>query len=148
MNDTLSKIRAKAEHASDSQVTQQQTQQVAAAIRARAAAPLFAAFNDIKNEFVRVDLLKQIWPTDFDRRNDRVIGLVIEIIGGDAHPCGLKLQIPGGHRSFAVELAADGSIAYTSTREAQGGRPQYITFQNETQWMEFFYKTMAYILEV
>jgi len=148
MNDTLSKIRAKTERASDSQIAERQERQLAAIKRARAAVPLIAAFNDIKNELVRVELLKQVWPDDFDRRNDRLVGLVAEIIGGETHPYGLKFHIPGGYRSFIVELGPDDTPVYASIREGQSGRPQYVTFRDEAQWMEFFYKTMAYILEV
>jgi hypothetical protein len=148
MNDTLSKIRQKVGQTGESQLLQQETKDQAAEQRARAAKPLIDAFRDIQNEFVRIELLKQIWPNDFDRRNDRLAGLLVEWLGGAQRPHGIRLQVPGGFRSFSVDLAGDGNLCYTSTREPHSGRAQYITFQNEEQWMEFFYKTMAYVLEV
>jgi hypothetical protein len=148
MSNTLSKIRAKKDHANDSQVIQNQSEQVSALKRSQAAIPLLNAFNDIKGEFVRIELLKQIWPKDFDRRNDRLVGLVMEVLGGETYPYGLKFYIPGGYRSFAVELGQDESLIYTTTREADSGKPQYVTFRDQEQWMDFFYKTMAYIIDV
>ncbi|MBK5969878.1 MULTISPECIES: hypothetical protein [Thiorhodovibrio] len=148
MNDTLSKIRQKAEQGGESQMQQKESKDSSAAARAKAAEPLLTAFRDIQNEFVKVDLLKQIWPTDFDRRNDRLAGLIAEVLGGPQAPHGIKLMVPGGYRSFSVDFAGDGTLQYTSAREPYSGRAQYVHFQNEEQWMEFFYKTMAYILEV
>ncbi|EIC23331.1 hypothetical protein [Thiorhodovibrio frisius] len=148
MNDTLSKIRRKASQSGESQMMEKESKDSDAVKRAKAAEPLIKAFEDIQNEFVKIDLLKQIWPTDFDRRNDRLGGLVAEVIGGPENPCGIKLMVPGGFRSFVVDLAGEGGIRYTSAREPHSGRAQYINFQTEEQWMEFFYKTMAYILEV
>lgn len=148
MNDTLSKIRQKAGQSGESQMQQQEAKDSNAAARAKAAEPLLTAFREIQNEFVKVELLKQIWPNDFDRRNDRLAGLVAEVLGGPRFPHGIKLMVPGGFRSFSVDYSSDGSLQYTSAREPHSGRAQYVHFQNEEQWMEFFYKTMAYILEV
>jgi hypothetical protein len=148
MNDTLSKIRQKAGQTGESQILQQESKDSEAARRAKAAEPLLTAFRDIQNEFVKIDLLKQIWPNDFDRRNDRLLGLLSETLGDPRYPHGIKLLVPGGFRSFSVDFAADGNLLYTSAREPHSGRAQYVNFQNEEQWMEFFYKTMAYILEV
>jgi len=148
MNDTLSKIRQKAGQSGESQMLEKQSRDSTAQKRAKAAEPLMTAFREIQNEFVKVDLLKQIWPTDFDRRNDRLAGLVAEILGDPRFPHGIKLMVPGGFRSFSVDISSDGTLCYTSAREPHSGRAVYVNFQNEEQWMEFFYKTMAYILEV
>lgn len=148
MNDTLSKIRQKAEKSGESQVLRDESKDSEAARRAKAAEPLLTAFREVQNEFVKIDLLKQIWPNDFDRRNDRLIGLLAEVLGGPRFPHGIKLQVPGGFRSFSVDPAGDGNLCYTSAREPHSGKAQYVNFQTEEQWMEFFYRTMAYILEV
>ncbi|MBK1647864.1 hypothetical protein [Rhabdochromatium marinum] len=148
MSNTLSKIRQRASQTGESQMLEKETKDTLAMKRAKAAEPLLSAFREIQNEFVKIDLLKQIWPDDFDRRNDRLAGLVTEQLGGAQYPHGIKFLVPGGFRSFSVDISSDGNLCYTSAREPHSGRAQYISFQNEEQWMDFFYKTMAYILEV
>ncbi len=148
MNATLSKIRAKLNTGNDPQTAEQQLRRALDLKRAQAALPLLAAFEEIKDQPVKVELLKQIWTTDFDRRNDRLLGLVQQFLGTAPHYYGIKFHIPNGSRVFSIEVGAEETLLYTSTRDGHSGRPQYVTFRDADQWMEFFYKTMAYILEV
>ncbi len=148
MNETLKRIRAEANQAIDSRLSEAEERKFAARRRSEAAAPLFRAFKDVRNQFVRIDVMRQIWPNDYHQRDDRASGLVAELIGGEEYPCGLRLFIPGGFRRFQVDLAPDDSISFVASRESAGARPHYMTFTQEEPWLDVFYKTMAHLLEI
>ncbi|WP_147431155.1 hypothetical protein [Thiocapsa rosea] len=148
MNDTLSKIKAQAERARSSQEEGKETSLEKAQRRHAAALPLLQAFADVQDNFVKIDVLKRIWPGDYDRRPDRVHGLVAAVLGGEAHPCGLMLHVPGGLCSFEVRETWDGKIIYTSSRETTGARHLLWQFDQPEPWLDGFYRTMAGLLEV
>jgi hypothetical protein len=150
MNDTLSRIKAQAERRRDSQAQAQgkASSMELAQRRSEAAKPLLAAFADVANAFVRIDVLKRIWPSDYQRRPDRARGLVIGLLGGEAHPYGLSLHIPGGQASFQVELTWDGKIMYVTSREVLSAQPHSAKFETPEPWLNEFYQMMATLLEL
>jgi hypothetical protein len=148
MNDTLSRIKAEAQRRQAAAATGKASSQELAQRRQEAAAPLFKAFADVEDSFVRIDVLKDIWPDDYQRRPDRARGLVMGVLGGDRYPCGLTLHIPGGQASYAVELTWDGKVVYVSSRQTKTAQPQSWKFETPDPWLEGFYLTMATLLEL
>lgn len=112
------------------------------------AAPLIRAFRDVETEFVRISVLRQIWPHDYDRRDDRVAGLLLAMIGPEQAPYGLKLAVPHGALSFEVTLQSDGSPVFSCIRDTHGQRPMPMDFPNSDAWLEFFYKSIADLIEL
>lgn len=148
MNDTLSRIKAEAERTRVGCESSRDLSLETAQRLHEAARPLLDAFTDVRNHFVKVEVLKRIWPSDFDRRPDRAQGLVIAMLGGAAHPSGLMLQVPGGIRAFEVQETWDGRLVYVSSRETGGMRPQSWRFETPEPWLAGFYQTMAMLLEI
>lgn len=148
MNDTLSRIKAEAQRRQAAAATGKNSSQEAAQRRHEAAAPLFKAFADVENSFVRIDVLKEIWPDDYLRRPDKARGLVMGLLGGERYPCGLTLYVPGGQVSYVVELTWDGKIVYVSSRQTKTAQPQSWKFETPEPWLESFYHTMATLLEL
>jgi hypothetical protein len=148
MNDTLSRIRAEAERARASSEEGKLSSEESAMRRHRAALPLLGAFADVQHNFVKIEVLKRIWPKDYEQRPDRARGLVIARHGGDLHPCGLIFRIPGGFRSFEVQETWNGRLVYISSRETDGSRPQSWQFDTPEPWLDGFYKAMATLLEL
>lgn len=112
------------------------------------AAPLIHAFKDVEREFVRISVLRQIWPHDYDRRDDRVAGLLIQMIGPAEAPYGLAMAVPHGSLRFEVGLKVDGSAVFSCTRDTHGQRPSMMDFANSEDWLEFFYKSIADLVEL
>jgi hypothetical protein len=112
------------------------------------AAPLVRAFRDVEGEFVRISVLSRVWPDDYDRRDDRVAGLLITWIGPESAPQGLKLAVPNGSLTFEVTLKRDGSAVFTCVRDTLGQRPAIMDFANRDDWLEFFYKSIADLVEL
>jgi hypothetical protein len=148
MNDTLSRIKAEAERRRVSDAMGKSSTLEQAQRRHEAALPLFKAFADVQDSFVRIDVLKRIWPSDYDRRPDRARGLVIGVLGGERQPYGLSLYIPGGQASYQVEATWDGKILYVSSREVSSARPQSWKFEAQQPWLDDFYLTMSSLLEL
>jgi hypothetical protein len=148
VNDTLSKIKALAERAQATREGAQESSLEQAQRCHAAALPLLNAFADVQDHFVKIEVLKRIWPRDYDRRPDRIHGLVAARLGGDAFPCGLMLHVPGGLCSFEVHETWDGKMLYTSSRETAGARPLLWQFDHPEPWLEGFYRTLAGLLEV
>lgn len=147
MNDTLSKIKAEADRRRESAAMGRASSADLARRRNEAAAPLLKAFGDIQDAFVRIDMLKRIWPQDYQRRPDRARGLVAGLLGGERYPSGLSVHIPGGKATFEVELTWDGKILYVVSREANGSQSTSKVEKPEL-WLDEFFKTMATMLEL
>jgi hypothetical protein len=148
MNDTLSRIKAEAERRRVSDAVGKSSSQEQAQRRHEAALPLFKAFADVQDSFVRIDVLKRIWPSDYQRRPDRARGLLIGMLGGERQPYGLSLYIPGGQSSYQVEAAWDGKLLYVSSREVTAMRPQSRKHETPQPWLADFYLTMSSLLEL
>ncbi|QGU32404.1 hypothetical protein [Thermochromatium tepidum] len=148
MNQTIQKLRQIAQDstlsAEDKVIERHEIQ----ASCAELAAPLVQAFRDVAGEFVRVSVLSRIWPGDYDRRDDRVSGLLIQWIGPESAPHGLKLAVPNGSLTFEVTLKRDGSPVFTCVRDTLGQRPAIMDFANRDDWLEFFYKSIADLVEL
>jgi hypothetical protein len=148
MTDTLSKIKAQAERQRESRTAGKAASEESAQRRSAAAQPLLKAFADVQNAFVRIDVLKRIWPNDYQRRPDRARGLLAGLLGGERYPYGLMLHIPGGQATFEVELTWDGKIMYVSSRETLSTRPRLVRVERPEPWLEEFYQTMSTLLEI
>jgi hypothetical protein len=149
MKDTLSKIRQKSGNRTLAQEQEKDEKKRLAEERHAAAKPLIQAFAEIKDQPLRIDAMKRIWPDDFDRRDDRAIELVEAYLGGEKHPYGLRLRLPGGHRTFAVEQRAfSDQLSYVAVRESLSGAPHTRYFSSSEPWLDLFYEVMATVLEV
>ncbi|MBK1720982.1 hypothetical protein [Thiocystis violacea] len=148
MNQTLQKLRELAQEsvlsAEDSLVRKQEV----FASCAELAAPLIHAFNDVEKEFVRISVMRQIWPYDYDRRDDRVSGLLVNLVGPSEAPIGLKLAVPHGFVQFEVSLRPGSPPVFTCVRDTHGQRPLAMDFPNAEAWLEFFYKSIADLIEL
>ena len=148
MNQTLKKLRELAQESvlstQDSVFHERQLH----ATRAQLASPLIRAFRDVENEFVRIAMMQQIWPHDYDRRDDRVAGLLIAFFGPEQAPYGLKLAVPNGSLSFEVSFRPDGSPVFTCIRDTDGQRPLPMDFPNGNDWLTYFYKIIADMIEL
>lgn len=148
MNQTLQKLRELArESVLSAQDSELKDQRVIASC-AQLAAPLIRAFKDVEREYVRIAILRQIWPDDYDRRNDRVLGLLLDMRGTEAAQHGLKMAVPHGSLTFEVTLRADGSPVFRCIRETQGQRPIAMEFPDSDRWLEYFYKIIADVIEL
>ncbi len=148
MNETLQKLR---ELAQESVLTTQDSvlkDQQALLTRARMAAPLIRAFKDVEKEFVRISILQQIWPQDYDRRDDRVSGLLVAFLGPERSPHGIKLAVPHGFLQFEVDIKPDGAPVFTCVRDTHGQRPTLMDFPDGARWLDFFYKSVADLVEL
>ena len=116
--------------------------------KADLAAPLIQAFRDVEQEFVQIEMLKQIWPLDYERRNDRVAGLLVSLLGPPDYPSGLRILIPHGQVSFDIDLKEDGSTLFRCTRETDGQRPRIMEFVTREPWMEYFYRLIADVIQM
>lgn len=148
MNDTLSRIKAQAERQRESQTAGKAATEESVLRRNEAAQPIFKAFADIQHAFVRIDVLKRIWPSDYQRRPDRARGLLAGLLGGERYPYGLMLHIPGGQATFEVEMTWDGKLMYVSSRETLSTRPRLVRVERPEPWLEEFYQTMSTLLEI
>lgn len=149
MKDTLSKIRQKSGNRTLAQEQEKDEKKRLAEERHAAAKPLIQAFAEIKDQPLRIDAMKRIWPDDFDRHDDRAIELVEAYLGGEKHPYGLRLRLPGGLRTFAVEQRAfSDQLSYVAVRESLSGAPHTRYFSSSEPWLELFYEVMATVLEV
>lgn len=148
MNQTLQKLRQIAQDstlsAEDNFIKKRQLH----ASCSELAAPLIRAFRDVEGEFVRISMLSRIWPHDYDRRDDRVAALLIAWVGPESAPHGLKLAVPNGSLTFEVSLKRDGSAVFTCVRDSLGQRPSIMDFANQEDWLEFFYKSIADLVEL
>ncbi|AFL75244.1 hypothetical protein [Thiocystis violascens] len=148
MNPTLQKLRELAQEsvliAQDSELKERHVYSSCAQL----AAPLIRAFKDVENEYVRISVLRQIWPDDYDRRDDRVSGLLMSMPGPERAPYGLKLAMPHGFLSFEATLRKDGSPVFTCIRETDGQRPLSMDFPDSEHWLEYFYKIVADVVEL
>ncbi|MBK1644721.1 hypothetical protein CKO25_08685 [Thiocapsa imhoffii] len=138
MNDTLRKIKERASRTQSSVALEQDASLASVRRRHQAAWPLLQAFAEIQDHFVKIDVLKRIWPTDYDRRPDRAHGLVIAYLGGDEAPFGLMLRIPAGTRVFEVQETWDGRLLYVSARETDGARPLSWQYDTPEPWLDGF----------
>lgn len=148
MNDTLQKIKAEAERSQASADTGKASSIELAQRRCMAAKPLLDAFAEVQDAFVRIDVLKTIWPQDYHQRPDRARSLISGIHGGERFPCGISLYIPGGQTTFRVETTWDGKLLYVLSRDLHSTQPRSWTFDTPDPWLQGFYQTMAALLEV
>jgi hypothetical protein len=148
MNDTVSRIKAEAERRREANASGKSSSEEQKQRLSEAAEPLVKAFADVQNTFVRIDVLKRIWPEDYLRRPDQASGLLVGFHGGEHCPSGLSLHIPGGRASFEVEETWDGKLTYTSTRETMGSRPRSWKYDSAGPWLDDFFQLMATLLEI
>jgi hypothetical protein len=148
MNQTLQKLREIARESVLSAEDSVGRKQEVFASCAELAAPLIRAFRDVENEFVRISVMRQIWPYDYDRRDDRVAGLLINMIGPSESPIGLKLAVPHGFLQFEVTLRPGSAPVFSCVRDTHGQRPLAMDFPNAQAWLEFFYKSIADLIEL
>jgi hypothetical protein len=148
MKDTLSKIRAKSGDRSQAQAQQQDEQQRLLNELHEAAKPLLKAFDEIKEQPLRIDVMKRIWPDDFDRRDDRAKALLTGYLGAPDRPHGLRLRVPGGLRTFTIERSFSGQLSYVAVRESFSGEPHARQFSSAEPWLEVFYDVLATVLEL
>lgn len=148
MNQTLQKLRELAQESVLSEEDSMVRKQEALASCAELAAPLIHAFKDVENEFVRISIMRQIWPHDYDRRDDRVSGLLANLVGPKDAPSGLKMLVPHGSLQFEVVLMLNGTPVYNCFRDTHGQRPLTMDFPNAEAWLEFFYKSIADLIEL
>lgn len=143
MNQTLERLRqiAQGQSADDSDIRRRQAK------CAELAAPLIQAFRDLENQFVKIDVLKRLWPEDYEQRNDRFGGLLINWIGPASNPHGLRLAIPHGTISFEVALRQDESPVFLCVRDIHSQRPAIMEFNNREEWLDYFFKSVAEWIE-
>lgn len=148
MNRTLEKLREIVQEsevsAMDSRLRNRQTSQSCAQL----AAPMINAFREVEQQFLRISVMQQIWPQDYDRRDDRVTGLLVSVLGPERAPYGLKFLVPHGSLRFEVVLEPGGSPKFICIRDTDGQRPMSMDFTDAESWLEFFYKSIADLIEL
>lgn len=148
MNRTLEKVKASAESAARQHHHAQQNRLTVLKQQAEAAREVIDAFHDLENQYVKVHVLQQVWPMDYHTRDDRLRGLLTSILREDGEPYGIEIEIPGGHLRFTAQMMKDGNMGYSAIRDVGNVRPQVMDFVEKEDWMAFFYKSMAQIIEV
>jgi len=116
--------------------------------QAEAAKPLLAAFKDLEGELVKVEVLKQIWPKDYQQRSEKFGSLLAGYVVYRGECYGLEIMIPGGIMRFTSEFSAEGENRFWATKEVGGLRPMAMDFGDRDDWLEFFYKSVAHLIEL
>ena len=148
MSKTLERLRAQARQIQqDSDVARLRVEALRTS-RASAAAPLVQAFDDVKDQLVRVQVLRKVWGEQFERRDERLAGLLLERLQIADAVHGLKIRIAGGTMSFLVDVGQDQGLVFLCIRETQGLPPTIKTFVDQEHWLDFFIKVLADMIEI
>ncbi len=115
---------------------------------AKEAEPLLQAYADLEQHFVRINVLKKIWGSEFDVRGDRLHGLLLGFVEEHGHRYGVRLRSPSGQLRFFVDTRADGVFVYRTTSDASDGRANSKEFVDRDEWMRYFLGIMAQMLEL
>jgi hypothetical protein len=148
MNRTLEMVRATASKAAEQEREAEQARRARLSEQAEAAQEIIRAFGDLQDQFVQVSVLKRIWPMDYQRRDDRLKGLLTRVLTEEGEPYGIELEVPGGHMRFTVQRMDEGTMRFSATRDSGSVRPQVMDFVERQDWLAFFYRTMAQIIDL
>lgn len=106
------------------------------------------AFSEIAHHFLKIDVMKQLWPHDYHKRDDRVLALLHDYIGDRSQPHGIQLKSIHGFTAFLTDQTAAGTINYITVRGTGSSNEQVERFDNEESWLDTFYEEMAIVLDL
>jgi len=148
MNKTLDKIKAMIDQ-EDQYRTQHKGKRLAKLrLLAEAAEPLFQSYRDLRNQFVRLQVLQQIWPEDYHRRGDTFEALLLSFMEDQGVRYGLRFLVPGGQMAFYVDLGNNGQLVYQVDQDTYASRPIRREYIHEEDWLNYFLRTMTRLIEL
>lgn len=148
MNRTLENLQSIADEAA-AQKRQAEEKRLAELKRlAKEAEPLFDAYADLEQQFVRISILKKIWDKEFDVRGDRLSSLVLGFVEESGQRYGIRFRSPAGQLKFFVDTRVDGAFVYRATSDAGDGRANSKEYIDRDEWMRHFLSVMAQMLEL
>lgn len=148
MSSTLETLRQIREERFQLEEAAAQRERLARATCAELAAPLIAAFREIENEFASIRQMKQVWPEDFSRRDDRVRVFLARLLGPDEAPHGIVLHIPAGSLRFEVTDIGRRGLEFVSQKEVWGQKAAALEFPNHAKWFEYFLRVLSDLVEL
>lgn len=119
----------------------------AAARRSQGMEPLLAAYLDLEDQYLRVSVLRAIWPLDFDKRDDAFRNLLLGYVHHDDLICGIRIRTPTGNMTFVTELGPMNEYVYIYTYDSNGLRPQTRQLTNVEDWLNIFYTETAKLID-
>lgn len=150
MKQTLEKVRETALRTADATRLAEEERLAVLRVEALAAAPLVEAFRDLEDQYVRIEMLREIFPRDYDRRDDRVRGLLVEYLGdaGAGLLNGVAFHVPNGEIRFRVSHTRERGLTYLATRNLGTLRASSREFVVREDWIDHFFRIMADLVEV
>jgi hypothetical protein len=114
----------------------------------QAAAPILTAYSDLKDQYLRVSVLKQLWPDDFGSRGDRVSALLLGFVAERGMNYGLAIRVPAGQMRFFVQQQKNDELIYIATRDIGDAPPAIREFINRDDWVGYFLRTLANMIDL
>lgn len=148
MSSTLDKLRQIRDQRFELEEAAAQREREARTTRAELAAPLIAAFREIENEYANIRMMKQVWPEDFSRKDDRVRVFLAGLVGPEAAPHGIVLHIPAGTLRFEAMSFGSRPPEFISLKETWGQKAVSIEFPNHGKWFEYFLRVLTDLVEL
>jgi hypothetical protein len=109
--------------------------------------PLSVMLSEVEDEYVRVSVLRAIWPLDFDKRPDRIKGLIEGYMLSESLCCGVKVRTATGRIMFETDIDGQGKISYIYSYESMGMRPVTREFSSREDWLQAFLYEMTKLIE-
>lgn len=148
MNETLTKLKVIVSQAASDQDSAKQQRLSELQRLSNAAAPLLVAYSDLRDQFVSLSVLQQVWPSDYHARRDTVNALFLGYIGEFGIHYGLRFLVPGGQMRFSVEPRANGQLVYVTTWDVCNSRPTSKEYLNCEDWLNHFLRAMSDLIEI
>ncbi len=148
MNKTLDKIKALIDQEDQYRAQNKKKRLAKLHLLAEAAEPLFQSYRDLRNQFVRLQVLQEIWPEDYHRRGDTFEALLLGFIEDQGVRYGLRFLVPGGQMAFYVNLGNNGQLVYQVDQDTYASRPVRREYIHQEDWLHYFVRTMTRLIEL
>lgn len=146
-NETRDKLKQFLER-KNSENEQQKVQEYAAAVRrSEGARPLLSAYSNLADQCLRVEVLRAVWPLDFDKRDDTFKNLLLGYVYEKGLICGVRIKTPTGNMTFETELGAMNDYVYIYTYDSNSIRPSTQRFSNGEEWLNLFLMQAAKLID-
>jgi hypothetical protein len=119
----------------------------AALRRGEAMRPLIEVLGDLEDQYIRVSVMRLLWPHDYAQRDDRVRSLIQGFVLEEGIKCGIKLKSVGGSETFSTEIIGRDELSFVYAYDSAALQPQTRTFANQRDWMNLFINQMAKVIE-
>jgi len=146
-NESRDRVKQILEYKSSEKKQQEIQAHTSAVRRSQGAAPLLAAYSEIEDQYLRVSVLRALWPLDFDKRDDAFRSLLLGYIYDHERICGIKIQTPTGRLTFETELDSMNEYVYIYTYDSDSIRPKTHRYSNQEDWIKNFFTQAAMLID-